>query len=706
MWRSVGITQFLSRMSHSRKHFYWKCINLKITKLSLIYLREPEKITKLLKQLLHLLRKWSITDSKPVPYLHVCKLIPRFWYNHLVRMNSENRRTILFQHSMLGRSLPAITNNSYLIQGYSEYVDRVSTPRPTTEKVVQLVKELAQDLELNLNPEKVGFKFHSPGASATYSREAGGFEREVREEYVKHVPKLAISSAKNILKKYVTNNKVISPSGIREILAYRVGARFLTNVGLSDRVRDFPFDWKDATARTVVLPELGGKLRIVQSCPIRQTFPAHLQRGRLEHNLKRHIAFREGLAPEQTFNLGKQPRLKSGKYPASLRFYSVDLSNATDLISREFLERICPFLGIELDHVRLTTAEYSSPVCKCKHTLNIKCGTNMGLPCSWVVLSTIHIAICDYVSRLRRTANCQYRVRGDDLVALWTQYQFDTYVSLMKQAGFEINLDKSFVSKDYALFCERLYKCTVNSEDEFVLTNCKKIISLKRFVKPPNQVELKGQKFSDHTTQIEEWIRSMNEWEVPWNFKRPFVSKMLDRAYKINPKFKDITFIPEVYGGLGLHRPNRPLTNSELTWLRHVPLDRKTSIFRTISNNSTGSIYHSRLLSGLEAMYFSPSFKDDGKTCNQVYNTIIGRISHSFDLILLGAGVTTEPSWKVSPKAINAFFSEILKRSGDNHLTFKTLKEVVEHCSHYHLLAKSSVKTSGLLVRGQGLYDT
>jgi hypothetical protein len=80
-------------------------------------------------------------------------------------------------------------------------------------------------------------------------------------------------------------------------------------------------------------------------------------------------------------------------------------------------------------------------------------GTFMGLPASWIVLSVIHCCICLLVAH----ENTFY-IKGDDLIAYWTESQWNSYLALMVRAGFKINLKKSFVSDCRGLFCEKAYK--------------------------------------------------------------------------------------------------------------------------------------------------------------------------------------------------------------------------------------------------------
>lgn len=77
----------------------------------------------------------------------------------------------------------------------------------------------------------------------------------------------------------------------------------------------------------------------------------------------------------------------------------------------------------------------------------------MGLPASWPVLSLAHYAICRVVDPTH-----SFRIKGDDLIALWTDFQISHYHKLCEQVGFLVNTKKSVVSDTMGVFCEVTYR--------------------------------------------------------------------------------------------------------------------------------------------------------------------------------------------------------------------------------------------------------
>jgi len=77
----------------------------------------------------------------------------------------------------------------------------------------------------------------------------------------------------------------------------------------------------------------------------------------------------------------------------------------------------------------------------------------MGLPASWTLLSLIHYAVCLCIDRKHN-----FRIKGDDLIAIWSRDQIDDYCRLLESVGLTLNSKKSACSRRYGTFCEGMYE--------------------------------------------------------------------------------------------------------------------------------------------------------------------------------------------------------------------------------------------------------
>jgi len=147
--------------------------------------------------------------------------------------------------------------------------------------------------------------------------------------------------------------------------------------------------------------------------------------------------------------------------PSGQRFYSFDLSAATDRlpieIQRDILNILIPGLGTKWANLlgslswQWTSLNKKSPVREYKYSV----GQPMGAYSSWAMLALSHHIIVQVAS-----LNCgksrfkAYAVLGDDIVIADDDVASE-YLKLMKMLGLEINLSKSLISKDFCEFAKR-----------------------------------------------------------------------------------------------------------------------------------------------------------------------------------------------------------------------------------------------------------
>jgi hypothetical protein len=128
---------------------------------------------------------------------------------------------------------------------------------------------------------------------------------------------------------------------------------------------------------------------------------------------------------------------------ANSKVFSGDFTNATGEITHEFLDLLSEELEIPPDllHKRFTVD--GCPVTS---------GAFQGMPCSWIVgLQLGHYAIASLVD-----PDHSFRIKGDDIIALWDDKKITLYCRLTKSVGLLVN-DKTIISLTRGTFCEADY---------------------------------------------------------------------------------------------------------------------------------------------------------------------------------------------------------------------------------------------------------
>jgi hypothetical protein len=293
----------------------------------------------------------------------------------------------------------------------------------------------------------------------------------------------------------------------------------------------------------IVIPEMGMKTRIVQSCSAGATFVGHQWRAKLNRVVFRPKSIRLGLGPESSLPL-KRRFLDKRRI-----VFSSDLSEATDRLNRDVIDKICQKIGLPPETVYLDCTYYKGT------PYPVRRGTMMGLPCSWLILSIVHDAICRYVDSIDPGG---YYIRGDDLIAYWTLVQVKLYKELMEELGFGVNDKKSFRHPYRGWFCEQ----------SFIFRNGKleredSILPLRSFCRPPDEAVICGSTYENCNYNFAQWGPILQKWDVSDSRKFSFVSRMFRSNKRLIRKFQDILFLPSEIGGLDYPCPNRTLTFRE-----------------------------------------------------------------------------------------------------------------------------------------------
>nr|QIP68039.1 RNA-dependent RNA polymerase [Erysiphales narna-like virus 1] len=212
----------------------------------------------------------------------------------------------------------------------------------------------------------------------------------------------------------------------------------------------------DLDSTPVLILERGYKARVITKCCALRVAMSESYRKSVLRSLMRH---RSVAMPQR----GEFRRLPIGRRLAHKYVYSADLSNATDLLSLSLLEEICQYLNIPLCLVsggNLYVPEETDRdgnLLKPAIKAEIKRGTLMGIPLSFVFLTMVHLYLCKYIG----APNNSYYIMGDDLIAYWPKVTIDKFEkNLHRVTGMLPNKSKSFTSKCRGIFCERAYHLT------------------------------------------------------------------------------------------------------------------------------------------------------------------------------------------------------------------------------------------------------
>jgi len=208
--------------------------------------------------------------------------------------------------------------------------------------------------------------------------------------------------------------------------------------------------------------------------------------------------------------------------------YSADLKKATDGLCHQWLSWLTGHLGIVPDLIFGQEVENENG-----ETYKTLRGAFMGLPASWTILSMSHLIIAERVDPLGL-----FWIKGDDLIAYWTQNQWASYRSLMEVTGMVVNTTKSFVAESRGTFCEALYELR---EEGLQLIPT---LSLRGFIHRSSL----GNAYDNLNTVMRESIRRGVSRRVVWS-----VAKVTNKdLLRISSKFGADPLIPREFGGLGL----------------------------------------------------------------------------------------------------------------------------------------------------------
>jgi hypothetical protein len=324
----------------------------------------------------------------------------------------------------------------------------------------------------------------------------------------------------------------------------------------------------DTDAVPLAIPEWGGKVRIVTRHSA--DLIAHSHRGR--RTLFSMLVKNKHCATSDTLSDPDLDVLDFSQVQPGAKVFSADLSAATDFLGWPIIKMICQKAQIDFRWVSPTTLS-GKPVCR---------GTAMGLPSSWPVLSLAHYAVCAVVD-----PGHAFKIKGDDLIALWPQVYIDRYYRLCAWVGFVPNKKKTVVSDRYGMFCEVTYFRTENKLSRM------KDFSIRSFVK--------GEPL-DHIS----WLK-IHRRGVPLTRLSSMFTRFFRHWIYLSKLMKVPRYLPQACGGLGF--PPRRM-HQKMSWAEARAVGRcHNGIPNRVNDDRAGSTTK-MFLKVLDSVIFSVEGRD------------------------------------------------------------------------------------------------
>jgi hypothetical protein len=160
-------------------------------------------------------------------------------------------------------------------------------------------------------------------------------------------------------------------------------------------------------------------------------------------------------------------------------------------------------------------------------------GTPMGMPPGWTCLSLVHNAVCEVVDHHRL-----YRLKGDDLIAIWDKEEIALYKRLCLHVGLIVN-DKSVLSRSYGTFCEGDYR---RVDYDTKSGCCSKLVRMPTF---SVRAAAEG-----NPTSYKDWETLLKRGVAKDHYRRFFAQAFRDNLKIARDRGVD-GFMPTHLGGLG-----------------------------------------------------------------------------------------------------------------------------------------------------------
>ncbi|QJT93768.1 RNA-dependent RNA polymerase [Erysiphe necator associated narnavirus 36] len=360
-----------------------------------------------------------------------------WWLPPAVRRSLSPHRgrrfVALMQFLKLSRALPPIRSKvirQQSLEDYSATVCAIGPHRPVPDSLSVTMRKVLAPLAVPTSSWK-GPQIFGPASCLGATRRQGGRSS-------------LLASAKDAVSGYrnpaVNLDKPISDYHQKPGLIpmhrmdYYLGAQ---NKAANERIQR-KLDALPAS-EALIVPEYGAKLRVVT-----RSDPDLVSAGHRIRKTYFPVLLRSSNRSTSEPLVSDLRRIKFSKkaYRRGRLVFSADFTKATDLLSHESIGLACRLLNID---ERLVFAGHSV------HGQTTQRGAFMGLPASWTILSMVHYCVAHTVD-----PKDNFRIKGDDLIALWPPSLIEEYKTLAMEVGLVVN-DKSAVSKNFGTFCEGDY---------------------------------------------------------------------------------------------------------------------------------------------------------------------------------------------------------------------------------------------------------
>jgi hypothetical protein len=388
----------------------------------------------------------------------------------------------LMQYAKISRTLPKPSKSSQLLKAkeYCDHITRIPKSRPVPHVLAESIRKLAPGLKRNILP-LVPQDLMGVSGCAERTRQQGGRQ--------------------SLLKKFD-----LTPS-------------FPQGGPVCADWNNRPVQFIDS--RVIPVAENGCKTRIVTANEAVRVARGHRVRRTYEPVVNNRKW-------SSTSDAKVDPELSeidfSGQTAPDAVVFSGDFTNATGELSHEFLDLLSEELGIDPNDLHRGFSVNGKTVTS---------GAFQGMPASWVVgLQLGHYFIASYVDRTH-----SFKIKGDDIIALWTQAQITLYTEIALRVGLVVN-HKSVVSRLYGTYCEGDYVLNPRTR---VLRRLP-TISLRSFVtgKPPGS----------------DAIKTFIQRGYPSNRLVALQNSSMSNIVRLCHEKEVDPYMPEALGGIGLLPPD------------------------------------------------------------------------------------------------------------------------------------------------------
>jgi len=327
------------------------------------------------------------------------------------------------------------------------------------------------------------------GACLERTRKEGGFGAFVQERVTSDEYKW--TSSMRSLDLQDTFGDTVSPSELADLIrSSTLRDLCLRNLRLEDdmlsaMIDDGQLHLQLPTAKVEVVPELGGKCRVVTKSPGDLVFVGHLLRSAMfkvlqvlpetkdsvKGNRRQAVVRLFETIPGAATQAGLRTTMKNQR-----KIVSADLTAASDRLPRDLVLTLWDELAHLFDFPEW--ASYASKKLVGDQLLEYPekgterfqgrtvVGTRgilMGLPTTWITLSLVHLWQVDLANkrvsqRDRFQAHQPFAICGDDMIGLFTPDMVLEYESLVKETGGSFSVGKHYVSKRYGVFTEEIFE--------------------------------------------------------------------------------------------------------------------------------------------------------------------------------------------------------------------------------------------------------